>query len=653
VTAGAILDRRPEGQKRYRLWRDAGKTDFRSFAESVLDWDFSTRWYSEGGEMPSLSLPDYGETIRPDFAVREPDRDDEWQLVVSEWGAQQDLDKPAPGSLGESPGARMERLLRHTEIPAGVIWGGGRLRLVSAPRGESSGHLDFVLDQMEDTAGRPLLNALQLLLRKNRLLSLPTAKRLPALLTESRKYQNEVSERLAGQVVEGLYALLRGISPEVSRRRDEFLADPAKRRTIYRALLTVMMRLVFLLYTEQRGLLPSDRTFVQHYSLMALFERLRADRTHHEDTMAQRFGAWAHLLALFRMIHDGAQSGTMHLPAWKGDLFDPARYPMLEGRDGSGDWRERRITPPRVPDGTVLTVLEKLLVLEGERISYRALDVEQIGSVYEAMMGFHLEIASGKSLAIRAPGAASLLNLEELLKAKPGSRGKFVKERTGRDLTQRVLDPVRKAETVEALHGALEPVVDRAATPDILAAGDLFLQPGDERRRSGSHYTPRPLTAPIVTRTLEPLLARLHREADGPPRPEQILDLKICDPAMGSGAFLVETCRQLGDALIESWKIHGRGERERERERDLLGMKTRWWWRDGWSRVHASTEWTGTRWRWIWPSSRSGSPPLPGISRSPFLTTRFRAEIPSWVFRGSKSASSTGTPDNGGCSRGR
>ena len=41
------------------------------------------------------------------------------------------------------------------------------------------------------------------------------------------------------------------------------------------------------------------------------------------------------------------------------------------------------------------------------------------------------------------------------------------------------------------------------------------------------------------------------------PRPEQILDLKVCDPAMGSGAFLVEACRQLGDALVEAWRAHG------------------------------------------------------------------------------------------------
>ena len=80
----------------------------------------------------------------------------------------------------------------------------------------------------------------------------------------------------------------------------------------------------------------------------------------------------------------------------------------------------------------------------------------------------------------------------------------------------------------------------------------MVLQPSDERRRSGSHYTPRSLTEPIVRTTLQPILARLGDS----PTPEQILDLKVCDPAMGSGAFLVEACRQLGDELVKAWHVH-------------------------------------------------------------------------------------------------
>ena len=458
----------------------------------------------------------------------------------------------------------MERLLRETGVPAGIVWGGGRLRLVSVPRGESSGHLDFVLADLAETAGRPMLGALRLLLGAPRLLRLPKAKRLPALLAESRRYQNEVSEKLAGQVLEGLYDLLRGIHAADTawggRLLGETLRDAPDQ--VYRGLLAVILRLVFLLYAEQRGLLPDDATFVRHYSLTALFERLRADAALHPDTMDQRRGAWAHLLTLFRMVFDGVRSGKMQLPARRGALFDPDEWPFLEGRPLAGGRQTHvRIEAPPISDATVLGMLRRLLILDGERISYRALDVEQIGSVYETMMGFRLERAAGPSLAVKSPkkfGAPSVVDLEALLATPAAKRGKRVQDETDRKLTDRVLTNVRAAAGVNELHAALDPVVDRSATPDVVPARSLVLQPSDERRRSGSHYTPRSLTAPIVRRALEPQLLRLREAAgDGAPSPEAILDLKVCDPAMGSGAFLVEACRQLGDELVTAWKVHG------------------------------------------------------------------------------------------------
>ena len=586
--AGAINSRDVEGQRRLREWRDRfadgatcnPRAAFRAFAESVLDWDFTPHWYcdttGERSAAPTAALPEYGETLAADFAVREPDAPETappegdlppWQLAVNTYAPEQDLDGRFTGSgrLEDSPNGRLERLLRKTRIPAGVLFNAKRLRLVSAPHGESSGFMDFVLDDLADTAGRPLVAALHLLLGQDRLLSLPTNERLPALLSDSRKYQNEVSERLANQVLHGLYDLLRGIQAADAHRGGALLRDPLRENPdeVYRALLAVILRLVFLLYAEQRGLLPDDdKTFADHYSLMALFQRLRDDEAFHLDTMDQRYGAWAHLLALFRMVHDGARSDRMRLPPRHGALFNPDEYPFLEGRMAAGGRQlHERIEPPLVSDRTVLAVLKKLLVLDGERISYRALDVEQIGSVYETMMGFRLETAAGPSVAVKSPkkhGAPSVVNLEALLTEPSRSRGRWVQKATDRKLTDRVLKAVAAATSVERLHAALDSVVDRSATPDIAEAGSLLLQPNEERRRSGSHYTPRALTGPIVWRTLEPILARLRDAAGGStPRPEAVLDLKVCDPAMGSGAFVVEACRQLGDALIEAWKVHG------------------------------------------------------------------------------------------------
>ena len=369
-----------------------------------------------------------------------------------------------------------------------------------------------------------------------------------------------------------LYELLRGLQAAHDASGGGLLHEPLSpegdRNDIYRGLLSVILRLVFLLYAEERGMLPENETFVRHYSLTGLYQRLREDAALHPDTMDRRFGAWAQLLVLFRLIHDGARDyrtgGAVSLPERRGALFDPDRFPFLEGRRaGAGAGarqRIERVRPPLISDGAVYRVLEKLLVLDGERISYRTLDVEQIGSVYETIMGFRMELATGRSVAIKPAkklGAPSTVDLDALLAQAKGDRAKWLQPRTDRNLTDTVAKGLRAAETVEDLHAALDRVQDKDATPDHVPAGALVLQPNEERRRSGSHYTPRELTEPIVRHTLAPILERLRGEDGRAPTPAQILDIKICDPAMGSGAFLVETCRQLADALIDAWGAHG------------------------------------------------------------------------------------------------
>ena len=583
VRADAILPRDPEGQRLLRTCvadrrfhpdrePEPWLTDFRAFASSVLGWNFSPKGYAGIDDSPippelETPLQEGGEILRPDFAVRERDpRDDAspWQLLVNVVEPGEDFDRVAGGAgrLEVSAHGRMERLLRQTGVPAGLLCNGRSLRLVSAPRGESSGWLDLHVADMVTTAGRPIVAALRLLLSQTRLLSLPRDKRFAALLAESRRFQNEVSERLAEQVLHALYELLRGVQGADDASDGELLREPLAERPddVYHALLTVILRLVFLLYAEERDLLPEEETFARHYSLAGLYERLREDAALHPDTMNQRYGAWAQLLVLFRLFHDGAEADGLHLPSRHGDLFNPDRFPFLEGRRAGGARQiHERIEPPLVPDGTVYRALDKLLVLDGERISYRALDVEQIGSVYETMMGFRLETAHGRSAAVRAAkrhGAPATVNLEALLAEPSGSRAKWLQARTDRKLTDRVRRSVQVADTLEELHAALDPVLDPQATPDLVPFGAMVLQPSEERRRSGSHYTPRELTEPIVRTALEPVLARLRDGGERPPRPEAILDLKVCDPAMGSGAFLVEACRQLAEALIEAWRAH-------------------------------------------------------------------------------------------------
>ena len=579
LRAGAILPLHDaEGQQLLRgcVTQDAALpaiTDFSAFARQLLGWSFTPDAYAGTPAAPlppelQLPLPEYGTILAPDLAVREFDPAPgapPWQLLVSLLPPGHPFDRPLPGHtpFELSAHSRMERLLRHTGVAAGLLANATTLRLISAPRGESSGWIDFQVADMLQTAGRPIVAALRLLLSEQRLLTLPQPERLAALLAQSRAFQNEVSERLAEQVLHGLYALLRGFQAANAESGGKLLAQPLRDHPdqVYTGLLTVVLRMAFLLYAEERELLPADEIFLRSYSLAGLYDRLREDAARFPDTMQQRYGAWAQLLMLFRMIHDGVEAGALRLPRRHGILFDPHRFPFLEGRTGGTPLqRHQALQPPRVPDGTVYLLLEKLLLLDGERISYRALDVEQIGSVYETMMGFRLQLAMGPTLALRAPqrtGAPTMVDLDQLLTIAPAQRARWLKEQADRSISDGVARALQAAVRVEDLHAALRPLVDPAATPDIVPPGGLLLQPSAERRRSGSHYTPRALTAPIVRATLAPLLARLQGQQGQPPRPEAILELKVCDLAMGSGAFLVESCRQLGDALVEAWHAHG------------------------------------------------------------------------------------------------
>lgn len=292
VRAGAILNRRDaDGQRLLRACLDERLfdpkegpapylPDFRAFAETVLGWSFSAKGYagtSESPIPPELEAPllAYGETLRPDYAVRELEPAEgapAWQLLVRVLDAGDDFDRAVRDSsakttrLEASPHGRMERLLRQTKVPAGLLFNGRTLRLVSAPHGESSGWLDFHVADMVQTAGRPISTALRLLLGQTRLLSLPSAQRFAALLSDSRKFQNEVSERLAEQVLHGLYELVRGFQSAHDRAGGDLLREPLAERPddVYRALLTVILRLVFLLYAKSatccRGTKPSCAT---------------------------------------------------------------------------------------------------------------------------------------------------------------------------------------------------------------------------------------------------------------------------------------------------------------------------------------------------------------------------------------------------------
>lgn len=563
VDSQVILPRdSAERQQEFLAWVDgvdsdsAYISDFPTFAEAFLGW--SPDILIPAGDDLEHVEPGMEEILRPTYALKDPNPKDQakpYVLLVQHVPPGTDLDKLTTGDAAAwsaSPTQRLLRLLQAKDVPIGILENGTQIRLIYYPKSESPGWLTFPVQVMTEVAGRPVLAAFHLLLERYRLIGGPENARLPALLHRSRQYQSTVSTQLAGQVLDALYELLRGLESANERSKGKLLEKTLEENPneIYHGLLTVLMRLVFLLYAEDKGVMPNTDLYNQHFSMHGLHERLRQDQERYPDTMGDRFGAWAQLLTLFRAIYQGCEHPLLNMPARHGYLFDPARFPFLDGASIEGEI-------PLVPDGTIYAVLKELLVLNGERLSYRTLDVEQMGSVYEVMMGFRLLVADGPSVALKPKkrlGAPTVINLDALLAVKGSERAKWLKEQADQEVSAANAKPLAEASSVDDLVQALQSRIALAATPHMVKSGALLLQPGEDRRRSGTNYTPRSLTEPIVAKTLEPIIDRLGPDVP----PDKILELKVCDPAMGSGAFLVAVCRSLGSVLVDSWTRYRR-----------------------------------------------------------------------------------------------
>ena len=254
----------------------------------------------------------------------------------------------------------------------GLLVNGRQIRLVYAPEKELSGHITFNLADMVKVAGRPIFAALQMLLGAERLYSVAEKERLPAILANSRKYQNVVSTQLATQVLEALYELLRGFQAANDQSKGELLRDVLARDPdhVYHGLLTTLLRLVFVLY--RRGPWPAfDRSnlfelLLDHGTLRAAARGCWPVSGHHGSAV-RRLGATARALPTDL---SGGSHGAMKIPAREGYLFDPDRYLFLEGRHDKKD----KPAIPRVSDGVAVSC-----AVEAHAAGWRAAELSNTG----------------------------------------------------------------------------------------------------------------------------------------------------------------------------------------------------------------------------------------------------------------------------------
>lgn len=592
--------RRLKLRSAYEEWREAVDQEDRLLSELHREWvrlvltemlEYDQESLIHAGDwpdaLPSVSSQEHVGTFKPDWIVRAGFDDSgaaaKPRMFIVVLPPDTDLESIQRGdgwpvSLQE----RMTLLCRAHGVRVGLLTDGERWMLVNAPIGSTSSQASWYSRLWFQEL--ITLKAFQSLLGVRRCFG-PVEDTLEFLLDESLKHQEEVTETLGEQVRRAVEVLVQCLDKADEDRNRDLLRD-VKPAELYEAGLTVMMRLVFVLCAEERGLLLlGDSVYDRCYAVSTLRGQLseEADR-HGPEVLDRRHDAWARLLAVFRAVFGGIEHESLRMPALGGSLFDPDRFPFLEGRAKGTRWRDTSAAPLPIDNRTVMLLLNSLQILEQScgalLLSYRALDVEQIGHVYEGLLEHTVARVPRVTLGLQGSQKAKNPNvaLAELESTRLDSEDALVKlilEVTGRSESAIKNGLSKSSEDTffgrvlgvcggdAALAERIRPFTNLLRTdawddPIVYRENSFMVTLGADRRETGTHYTPKSLTETIVTTTLEPVV--YVGPAVGKPREgwsikpsREILDLKVCDPAMGSGAFLVQSCRYLGQKLVEAW----------------------------------------------------------------------------------------------------
>ncbi|WP_431218530.1 Eco57I restriction-modification methylase domain-containing protein [Leifsonia xyli] len=489
---------------------------------------------------------------------------------------------------------RMAVLLRETRTPIGLVTDGRWWALVSAAENvtTASGVWDALLWREE----RPSRDAFLALASFTSLAGGQPEKRLPLLFKESVASAEQITEALGDQVRRAVELVLQQMSDthlrSIAHGEDSPL--PADPHIVYEGAVTMLMRIVFLLFAEERGLLPEHDLYRSSYAIAGIREQLQQEATATSvEALDHTSEAWHRLLAASNAVYGGASFEDMRMPAYGGSLFDPERFPWLQATDAQGRLQVR------LTDRAMLAVLRAVQTIEDGalQLSFRDLDVEQIGYVYEGLLGYSAEYVDETIVGLHGKAGFEpeipLRELEQIATASssPGDFGdklvahlkrtqEYAKSRTAGQIAKQygtadedaaasartrlrhaLLGDDSLASRLERFHGLIRD--DLRGFPYVVPRGGLVMTESSQRANTGTHYTPRSLAEEVVLHALEPLVY-----SPGPLDVEdsnqwelkssaEILDLKVADIAAGSGAFLVAAARYLADRLIEARRIEG------------------------------------------------------------------------------------------------
>ena len=507
---------------------------------------------------------------------------------------------------------RMAVLLRASGTTIGVVTDGRWWALVSAANEvtTASGVWDALLWREE----RPSRDAFLALANFASLAGGQPEKRLPLLFAESVASAEQITEALGDQVRRAVELVLQSMSDTHLRAlaKGDPSPLPEDGQKVYEGAVTMLMRIVFLLFAEERGLLPEHHLYRSAYAIAGIREELQREATATSaEALDHSWEAWHRLLAASNAVYGGASFEDMRMPAYGGSLFDPDRFPWLQSTDAQGRLQVR------LTDRTMLAVLRAVQTIEDRamQLSFRDLDVEQIGYVYEGLLSYSAEYVADVTIGLHGKSGyepeISLPALEsvETSSASPSDFAsrlieflKKTQEKSASRTANQIMKAYSSADADEAADARtrLRHVLlgddelaarlqrfhalirnDLRGFPYVVPTNGLVMAESPERANTGTHYTPRSLAEEVVVHALEPLVY-----FPGPLESEdakdwklkssaEILSLKVADIASGSGAFLVAAARYLARRVIEartleSLDLRDRADQERWALREVI-----------------------------------------------------------------------------------
>ncbi|GFP29684.1 hypothetical protein HKBW3S44_00052 [Candidatus Hakubella thermalkaliphila] len=436
------------------------------------------------------------------------------------WGRPLDkkLKTEADPSEIQNPSLQMSRYLWLTGVKWGILTDGRYWRLYER---ETSKRLDIFyeidLEDLIESGSEDDFKYFYLFFRRD---AFPDF--LEKVYQESVDYAQAVGEKLKENVYQALKTLAEGFLKTAGNNISEVYL-----KEIHDNSLILLYRLLFILYAEHRGLLPlgENRFYSESYSLDALKKEIAEKLDRKEPIASSTFGYWGRLKELFEIINRG--NPELEVPPYNGGLFDPDKHIFLE------DYRVGDLYVARAVD---------LLSRSSDKayIDYGSLEIRHLGSIYEGLLEYKLAVAEEDIVPIKEKSREIFISLEEARTQK-----KKIKED----------EVVRKGEVCL--------VTDRG-----------------ERKATGSYYTPHYIVKYIVENTLGPLIEEKRKKvgegirevkekiknARGQDRKfyekelkdtesslvDEILSVKVLDPAMGSGHFLVEATDFLARELLKA-----------------------------------------------------------------------------------------------------